>query len=166
MPDPEQSANTLILTASYTDAGGNGVKPLTGAAQMALSGNRISPNPDMEMEGMQAMAFGGMDLALLNANEGHLRLEGYDLTGVRMLILEAGWQTPPAAGADFELRLGSPDGEIIGQGSLTTPQQGQGTGIPVMLSAPQTGKQMVYLTYKREKSEDPGMIALVGIQFR
>lgn len=166
MPDPEQSANTLILTASYTDAGENGVKPLTGVARMALSGNRISPTADMEMEGMQPMAFGGMDLALLNAGKGHLRLDGYDLTGVRMLLLEAGWQSPPAAGADFELHLGSPDGERIGAGSLATPQQGQGTGIPLMLSAPQTGKQTLYLTYERHDAEEPGMVALTGIRFQ
>ncbi|MDG1573446.1 ThuA domain-containing protein [Robiginitalea sp. M366] len=166
IPDASQAANTMILTASYTDQGGNGVKALTGNGQMALTGNTISPSEDMEMEGMQAMSFGAMNLALLNAGEGYLKLDGYDMSGVKMLLLMAGWQTPPSAGADFELHLGSPDGEVIGSGSLTTPQAGQGTGIPVMISKPQQGKQTVYLTYKRHPSDDPGMVAITGVQFQ
>ncbi|WP_088342343.1 ThuA domain-containing protein [Robiginitalea sediminis] len=166
LPDASQAANTMILTATYTDQGSNGIKALTGAASIAMTGNSISPKDDMEMEGMQAMSFGAMDLALLNAGEGYLKLENYDLTGVNMLLLMAGWQAPPTAGADFEIRLGSPEGEVIGSGALTTPQAGQGTGIPVVFSKPQQGRQTLYLTYKRHESEDPGLVALVGIQFQ
>lgn len=170
MPDASQSGNTLVLTATYSDEGMNGVKALTGASAVALSSNRIAPTEDMDLKGMQAMAFGGMNLALLNAAEGSLKLEGYDLTGVQMLLLTAGWQNPPAAGCDFELRLGSPDGELAGSGQLNTPiPDGPGTGIPVVFSKVLQGKQTLYLTYKRQaapEGEGPGMIALTGIQFQ
>jgi glucose/arabinose dehydrogenase/type 1 glutamine amidotransferase/cytochrome c551/c552 len=167
MPDPAQAANTLLLTATYTDTGGNGIKPLTGTAQMALTGNRISPREDMAKEGMQSMSFGGMDLVLLNAAEGWLALEDYDLTGVQSLVLQAGWQSAPAAGSDFELRLGSADGELVGSGSLDAPS-GPGAAIPVSLSKELSGRQPLYLVYKRQEAEgdDPGMMAILGIQFQ
>jgi hypothetical protein len=146
----------------------NGVKALTGTAVLALKGNRISPSEDMDLQGMQAMKFGGMDLALLNAAEGSLKLENFDLSGVKMILLLAAWQTPPAAGCDFELHLGSPDGKLVGKGAMNTPQSGQGTGIPVIMSESLTGKQTIYLTYKRQSSgsDEPGMLALTGIQFQ
>ena len=87
-----------------------------------------------------------------------------------MLLLMAGWQNPPAAGCDFELHLGGPDGELAGSGQLNTPiTVGPGTGIPVVFSKALQGKQTVYLTYKRQAApagEDPGMISLRGIQFQ
>ncbi len=169
MPDATQTGNTLVLTATYTDEGMNGVKALTGSSVVALSGNQVAPSEKMDLQGMQAMAFGGMKLALLNAAQGSLKLEGYDLTGVKMLLLMAGWQNPPAAGCDFELHMGSPDGELIGAGQLNTPiSGGPGTGIPVVFNQALSGKQTIYLTFKRQASEgdDPGMIALTGIQFR
>ncbi|MDC6355010.1 MULTISPECIES: ThuA domain-containing protein [unclassified Robiginitalea] len=167
VPDPSQAANTMILTASYTDPGQNGVKPLTGVARTALTGNRISPREDMEKEGMQSMTFGGMDLVLLNAPQGWLDLGGYDLTGVNTLVLEAAWQSPPAAGSDFELRLGSADGELVGTGSLDSPS-GPGAAIPVAFSKELSGRQPLFLTFKRQEAagDDPGMMAIVGIQFR
>lgn len=167
-PDANQTGSNMVITATYTDEGMNGVKALTGTAVLALKGNRISPSEDMDLKGMQAMRFGGMNLALLNAGEGSLKLENYDLTGVKMILLLAAWQTPPAAGCDFELHLGSPDGKRVGQGAMNTPQSGQGTGIPVMMSESFTGRQTLYLTYKRQSSgsDEPGMLALTGIQFQ
>ena len=169
MPEANQAGNTLVLTATYTDEGMNGVKALTGSSMVALSGNRISPGEEMDLRGMQAIAFGGRNLALLNAAEGSLKLEGYDLTGVKMLLLTAGWQNPPAAGCDFELHLGSPDGELVGSGQLNTPISGPGAGIPVVFTKAVQGKQTLYLTFKRQpapEGEDPGMVALSGIQFQ
>jgi len=169
MPDATQTGNTLVLTATYTDEGMNGVKALTGSSVVALSSNVILPTEDMDLKGMQAMAFGGRNFALLNAAEGSLKLEGYDLSGVKMLLLMAGWQNPPAAGCDFELHLGTPDGELLGSGQLNTPISGPGTGIPVMFTRALQGKQTLYLTFKRQaapEGEEPGMIALSGIQFQ
>jgi cytochrome c len=167
-PDPNQTGSNMVITATYTDEGMNGVKALTGTAVLALKSNRISPSEDMDLKGMQAMSFGGMDLALLNAGEGSLKLENYDLSGVNMILLMAAWQTPPAAGCDFELHLGSVDGKLVGSGQMNTPQSGQGTGIAVVLSEKLSGKQTIYLTYKRQNSgsDDPGMLALTGIQFQ
>lgn len=167
-PDATQTGSNMVITATYTDEGMNGVKALTGTAVLALKGNRISPSEDMDLKGMQAMSFGGMDLALLNAGEGSLKLENYDLSGVNMILLIAAWQTPPAAGCDFELHLGSVDGKLVGSGQMNTPQSGQGTGIAVVLSEKLSGKQTIYLTYKRQNSgsDDPGMLALTGIQFQ
>lgn len=118
------------------------------------------------MEGMQSVSFGGMDLALLNAGEGWLEVEGYDLTGVKSIILLMAWREAPAAGGDFEVHLGSPDGELIGSGTLANPSGAQGAGIPLAISKPQEGKKTIYLTYKRHEAEDPGMMALTGMQFQ
>ena len=166
-PNPPEGANTMVLTATYTDAGQNGVKPLTGVAELALSGNLVAPGPQMTKDGMMDVSFGGRDLAILNAGQGWLELKDYDLSGVKMLMPIVAWQAPPAAGADFEVRLGSPDGDVVGTGSLNTPQQGQGSAVPLSLVRSLDGRQTLYLTYKRQAgSDDPGMIALTGVQFQ
>ncbi|SFR31253.1 Glucose/arabinose dehydrogenase, beta-propeller fold [Robiginitalea myxolifaciens] len=165
VPGPSEAGKTLILTATYTDAGQNGIRPLTGGERIVLSPSRVGINAEMEMEGFQHMRFGGMDLALINADNGYLNLGNWDMSGVQNLMLQIGWQSPPAVGADFQLRKGSAEGEVIGQGTFIPPTVGQGGGMMLRLDAPQSGKQPIFLTYSRSGAGDSDIMALVGLQF-
>ena len=103
---------------------------------------------------------------VLNEQEGWFALEGIDMSGISAVGLMAGWQSPPKIGIDFEVRVGSPDGELIGTGSMKTPQTGQGTMVSVPIKTKTTGKKNLYLLYKKEAtSDDAGIIALTNAMF-
>ncbi len=165
VPEASNSGSTMVLSASYTDNGENTIKPLTGVQTLAMSSNTVSFSDAMEMEGFNAMTFNGMNLLLLNAKTGWFAMKDVDLTGIKMVNLVAGWQTPPAIGFDFEVRLDAVDGNVIGTGSLNTPQTGQNSAIQILF-AKTSGKHTLYISYKKQgTTEESVTIALMNATF-
>jgi cytochrome c len=165
-PEGNQAGNTMVISASYTDEGMNGIKPLTGSTMVALRGNTVSFPPTVKKEGMMEFRFNGMDIAILNEAAGWLELKQLDMSGVSSVMLTMGWQAPPEVGFDFELRSGSPDGELLGSGSLQLPQNGPGAAVILPITTASTGKQDLYLTYKKQDSEAEAMVALMNAMFQ
>ncbi|PCJ96563.1 MAG: Crp/Fnr family transcriptional regulator [Flavobacteriaceae bacterium] len=166
VPEASNSGSTMVLSASYTDNGENGIKPLTGAATLALSSNTVSFSDANEKEGINDVTFNGMYLLLLNAETGWFAMNDIDLTGVKNINLMAGWQTPPTIGFDFEVRLDAVDGKVIGNGSMNTPQTGQNALIQIPIAGIDK-KHSLYITYKKQgTSEEAVMIALMNATFK
>lgn len=158
--------NLMVLTASYTDDGAEGAIPLTGSKSIALSSNTVSFNDGMKTEGMQSVTFNGMDLFILQGRTGWLELENIDLSGVKAAIVAAGWQEAPKIAYDFELRVGAPDGEVIGKGRLAAPAAGSPGGAAVVpLTGKIDGKTNIYVTYAVEEGKEPAQVALVNVTF-
>src|SRR5690606_1570131 len=70
-----------------------------------------------------------MDLLLVPKGDGWFMLSDVDLTGVKSANIMVGWQSAPDFGLDFEMRAGTPDGKLIGTGSMPVPKNGQQSGI-------------------------------------
>lgn len=158
--------NLMVLTASYTDEGAEGAIPLTGSRSMALSSNTVSFNDGIKTEGMQSVTFNGMDLFILQARTGWLELENIDLTGVKAAIVAAGWQEAPKVAYDFELRVGTPDGKVIGKGRMAVPPAGSPGGAAVVsLTGKVDSKTNIYVTYAVEEGKEPAQVALVNVTF-
>ena len=158
--------NLMVLTASYTDGGAEGAKPLTGSKSVALSSNTVTFNNTMKIEGMQPVSFNGMDLFLLRADKGWLELENIDLTGVKTVIAAVGWQEAPKVAFDFEVRIGTPDGKIIGKGKMDIPPAGtQGGAVVIPLTGKVDGESNLYITYAVEEGKEPAQIALMNVTF-
>ncbi|WP_273567293.1 ThuA domain-containing protein [Maribacter halichondriae] len=116
VPKPSPTDNAMILTASYTDKGVNGIRPLTAVKSVALQGSTVPFSPATKVEKFSPVAFGGMDLLLVPAEEGWFVLEDIDLKGVKAATLIVGFQEKPSAPINFEVRLNAPDGQLIGKG--------------------------------------------------
>ncbi|MFS4491465.1 ThuA domain-containing protein [Maribacter sp. 2308TA10-17] len=158
--------HVMVLTASYTDQGAEGAAPLTGSKSVALSSNTVLFNDQMNTDGMQSVAFNGMDLLLLTGGKGWFELENIDLSGVKAVVIAAGWQEAPKVAYDFEVRANAPDGEIIGKGRMDTPPAGAPGGAAVVpLSGKVDGKTNLYITYAVEEGKTPAQIALVNATF-
>jgi glucose/arabinose dehydrogenase/cytochrome c551/c552/type 1 glutamine amidotransferase len=156
----------MVLTASYTDNGAEGAIPLTGSKSIVLSSNTVSFNDRMKTEGMQAVSFGGMDLFLLQGRNGWLELENIDLSGVKAAVVTAGWQEAPKVAYDFELRVGTPDGKIIGKGRMVVPAAGSPGGAAVVpLTGKVDGKTNIYVTYAVEEGKAPAQVAMMNVTF-
>ena len=164
-PEAKQNGEVFLLTASYTDQGTEQALPLTGSETIMLASNSMSFPEGTPTSGMQAMTFSGMQLQLLNAAEGWLKIEDTDLTGVSMLLAIVGWQAPPAIPYTFELRAGSVDGKVLGTGQLNPDGlSGQGGAIAIPIEKTDGVQPELYLTYKAE-GQELGMFALTQVQF-
>ncbi|MCW5517033.1 ThuA domain-containing protein [Muriicola sp. Z0-33] len=169
VPNPTQGANVMVLTASYTDGGMAGTKPLTGMKSVSLMGSTVPFSPTTKNDGMNPVAFNGMDLLLVPAKVSWFVFPNIDLTGVKSVGITAGWQEPPTVGLDFEMRLNAPDGKLVGSGSMPKPVAGQPGGlIGIKLNtAVDEIVDEIYFVYKHKEGVDRGtdIIALSSVRF-
>jgi cytochrome c551/c552 len=169
MPNPTPGANVMVLTASYTDSGVGEAKPLTGFKTVSLMGSTVPFSPTTKNDGMNPVAFNGMDLLLVPPRECWFVLPEIDLKGVKSVGITAGWQAPPTIGLDFEMRLNAPDGKLVGTGSMPKPVPGQPGGlINIKMKTPVNEKaDEIYFVYKHKEGVDRGtdIIALSSVRF-
>jgi len=110
-----------------------------------------------------------MDLLVVPTGEGWFAMKDIDLTGVKSIMLMAGWQGLPSAGLKFELRSGAPDGELLGTGIMPKPVPGQQGGAIVIPLQKAISEKVsgLYFVHKPIEGEDrgPGPMALMNATF-
>ena len=159
--------NLMVLTASYTDNGAEGAIPLTGSKSVSLSSNVIKFPGTTKTEGMAAITFGGKDLLLQQGAKGWFELNDIDLTGVSSIVLTAGWQEKPKVSYNYEVHINTPDGEVIGKGTLSPSKSSAEGGLIVMpLTTKRSGKNKLVITCAVEAGKEPATIALVSATFK
>jgi len=146
----------MVITASYTDGGAEGAVPLTGSKSIALSSNTIGFSESTKTKDMMAVVFA----------KGWFELDDIDLTGVNAVILAAGWQEAPKVPYNFDIRLNSAEGEVIGKGTLGVQPPGTPGGAIVMpLTKKPSGKHKLVITGAVEEGKTPSMVALMNATF-
>jgi hypothetical protein len=166
LPEAKTPGEMMVITASYTDGGVDGVIPLTGSKSIALSSNTIGFSKATKTQDMSVVTFGGQDLLVLQGESGWFEIEEVDLTGVQMIVLAAGWQEAPKVAYKFNVRLDSPDGEILGEGMLAVqPARTPGAGIVLPLTRGIKEKHKLYITGSVENGAAPSLVALMSATF-
>ena len=117
----------LILSASFTDQGGSNVKPLTGNTSVYLRNNTMSFEQASNLQDYTTMTFSGNFLMMVPETRGSFSLNDIDLTGIGSVTITTATMQPLTYEHQFELRLDSPDGEIIGE-SFYRPGEGFSQG--------------------------------------
>lgn len=115
---PAKDNGVLVLSAAYTDKGGNGIRPLTGSRSVALRSSTLTFDAVQTMEGYSAFSVGGSRLMVAPNSPAWFRLDSLDLTGINGAELALGWQKAPVSGYVIELRLDKPDGPKLGEATL------------------------------------------------
>jgi glucose/arabinose dehydrogenase/cytochrome c551/c552 len=167
-PAANQKPNTaLVLSASYTDKGGNNIKALTGSNSVALSGSTVSFKGNEKTQGFTSMAYNGMNIMLIPAGGGWFAVDSIDLSGVRSITLTAGWQEAPKFGFNFEARLDAPDGKVIGTGSLLPPPPKAQFGMArIGIEAVTDGKfHSLYISCKAKSPDEKVTAGIMNMQF-
>jgi glucose/arabinose dehydrogenase/type 1 glutamine amidotransferase/cytochrome c551/c552 len=164
IPPANQNPNTaLVLSATYTDKGGNSVKALTASNVVALPGSQVSFSGAEKTQGFVNFKFNNNNVLILPAAEGWFAVDSIDLTDVRSIDIVTGWQEAPSSGFDFEVRLDAPAGKLLGKGKMPTPKKGQPIGTAKVSISPVTdGKfHSVYVIYKpgKTKAETPAAVS-------
>ena len=161
-PADAKPNSVLLLSASYTDKGGNNIKALTGSKTFSLRSNTIAVNGTEKLNGFTSMKFNGNNVLLLPGTEGWFAMAAIDLKGVGAMNVAVGWQAPPKAALVFEARLDAPDGKLLGKGSMAVPAKGQQRGIvSVPVEAVADGKlHAVYFIYKATEALQAGVTSV------
>jgi hypothetical protein len=157
--------SVMVLSASYTDKGGNNIKALTGSNSVALHSNTVTFKGTEKSKSFTSMKYGGNNLMILPVAEGWVALDNIDLTGVHTIQLGCGSQAAPKKNLDFEIRLDAPDGKVISKGATTIPPvKGAGmqmTTVKLPIETVSDGKQhTVYVIYKPQEKLQAGMMSV------
>ncbi len=162
----------LVLSASYTDAGGENVKPLSGSTTKILYSSSVDLGRAIELKGYGAMNYNGANLLTVPNEAAHFVLPAFDLTGIGAVTLTAVSLTPMDEEFVFEVHLDSPDGPKIGEGTFKqVPPAANHEGpiytpftFPLNVNADGQLHKIV-VTSKPKSDGDPGTFILAGITF-
>ena len=163
-PAVNQKPNAvLVLSASYTDKGGNNIKALTGGDRIALRSNNLSFTGREEVKGFSFYNADGINVLVLPQDEGWFAVDSIDLTGVSSMNIVTGWRNAPKFGFDYDVRLDAPDGKLLGKGSMTIPPKNplNGAAHVKLESITDDRFHKLYFIYK---SKDPKVKTEAGVE--
>ncbi|ERM83185.1 Crp/Fnr family transcriptional regulator [Rhodonellum psychrophilum GCM71 = DSM 17998] len=161
----------LILSASFTDRGGENIKPLTGNSSLGLRNSKMGMDQASKMEGYSAMSYNGQTLLLVPAQEAHFGLPAMDLTSVSSIDIIGGGQKPTEHGFVVELRLDTPDGKKIGESLFKVGGPGAGGffgGMASIAIEPITDgkKHELFVVTRPANAQETGTAALMSVELK
>jgi cytochrome c551/c552 len=164
-PKDVKPGNAMVISASYTDKGGNNIKALTGKTTISLRSNTILFTGQEKTKGFTSFKYNGQNIMIFPAGEGWFASAGVDLTGVSSVTLACGWQAPPKNALSFEARLDGPDGKSLGKGSLTPVPGKKGALQFAMATIPISmvtdgNEHSIYFVYKGVEPISGGVVSL------
>jgi cytochrome c len=132
LPDDDNGRGSLVLRAVYTDKGARDLPPQTSEATTVLRSPRLGAAAADVRKGVSMATGRGTSGGVIPQANGYIAFKNIDLTGITKAELAA--QTNARSGhigGTVEIRLGSPTGALLGQGTVPMPvelQRGQGVG--------------------------------------
>lgn len=109
----------LQITASYTDKGGKGIKPLTGSNVLVLGTPLLNAHDNTGLNGASVMEFGGMRFAVITGNDGWLEFDKVNLAQIRNIEVTYLGQTKFTKGYIVEVFENNINGKKLGEKLLT-----------------------------------------------
>ena len=139
-PPVAQKQNTMFsLTASYTDQGGSGAKPLTGSKTVFLRNSTIDAGEFKSVTGFTTKDSSGNIYLILPQGQGALKTKQVDLTGIKAIELN-GFSYGLAATYHVEIRTDSENGTTIGQGVFTFGANKNKASVSIPIQSTAAGK--------------------------
>ena len=169
MGKPAKDNGNLYLTASYTDKGGNGVKPLTGRKSIVLASPNVLFNHVKNTKEYGVYNMNGTNLMIPPKGEGWFSLDSLDLTGVKSATLVIGYQGGVEYGYHFEVRLDAADGKKVAEGNLGPQPKSKNpinmTAVPFKLDLPNDGKpHSLFIVSKGNSDKEAANLGLFSLK--
>ena len=164
--DRRMRGGKYIFTASYEDAGANGLPAASTQEMLVLRSPKVQfEDHDEASEGVSAFELDDDQKKLLGfpvrqelkfviglSNGKYLKYSGIDLTNISMIQSFIGCSPPYSVGGIIELRLGSPDGEKVSEVTLIPSPDFE---MPKTFTlAGVKGKHDLYFLFKNEEKPD------------
>lgn len=165
---PLKANSAMVISATYSDKGGPGLKPLSASSATSLAYPVLLFAEATNLKEYSMVDMDGINLMVVPNAEGYFSLPNIDLTNVKGWQLAIGWQQAPGKGVAFELRQDAPDGKLLGTAHLTTghPAVKPGTyGNAIIRAAmePVTDGKL-HTLYLVSKPEGAGEFSAVALQ--
>jgi cytochrome c len=112
---PIQDNGVLVISASYTDKGGNNITPLTGNTRLTLRNSKINPGRIRSMKNYSNVNFEGKRYLVVPKGNGWFSIDTVDLTSINAAELMIASQASLEFGYTFEIHLDTPEGIKIGE---------------------------------------------------
>ncbi|WP_209330050.1 ThuA domain-containing protein [Lunatimonas salinarum] len=168
---PVSDSGTLRITATYTDKGGRGIKPLTGGGAAYLR------SPKLDFAGVKKENFGTYDIGgraiLIPATdkESIASLGAIDLTGLQSLEIQLGSQKLVDNGYQISLKRGSKDGAEIASKSVKSSDLSEAQGrfvgtVSLPIGSDLSGKQEVFLVMSPLTNEESVPLAITAAEIK
>jgi hypothetical protein len=116
--------------------------------------------------------YDGKTLLTVPNTKGHFSLPALDVTGIGSVTLMTASQEPITVPVDFEIRLDSPTGEVIGKGTFAPSQGMKLPNMPILmhqanlnLTSAGDGKKHTLYFVSDAKGADLGTFIIMGITF-
>lgn len=121
IPDGEDGQGSFLLRASYTDKGAGQIASLSGVDFVALKNPYVDPQSAEIRKGVNLLTTPSINFFMVG-DQSHIGFKSIDLTGVEAINLFVNVSPRNGAvGGIIEARLGSPEGEVIGQSQKMEP---------------------------------------------
>jgi hypothetical protein len=167
------SANgVLVISATYTDKGGENIKPLAGSASKILSNSTVDLGRAVDLNGYSKMNYNGANLLIVPKEAAHFALSNIDLTDISSLGIMTVAMAQITEEVLFEIHLDSPTGAKIGeatfkQGAIVPNQEGpMYSPFMIPITGQSDGKMhKLYITSKTKSGGELGTFVLASITF-
>jgi len=172
VPKTENNQGVIILRASYTDKGANGMPAASSEKVMVMRSANVLAGDADEWDGVMPYALPTPPITIMigNGNNAFVRYNQVDLTdiGQIMFVVSAPIEMMNAAGGTMEVHIDSPTGPLIGTSSPIVPKVPIKAPPSVVIAplTPTTGFHDLFFVYRNEKTA-PGqaLFILFNIQF-
>ena len=169
---PVSPNGVMVLSATFTDKGGENIKPLTGYATKMLSNNSVDLGQVTELNGYSKMNYNGANLLMVPKDPAHFALANVDMTDISSVMITTASMGVLTEEVIFEIRLDSPTGTKIGettfkQGPQSPDQQGPSySPFMVPITGAADGKMhTLFISTKTKSGGDLGTFIIAGITF-
>lgn len=161
-----QPQGDIVLSASYADKGYNQMPSLTTVENLILR------NPSLKFEEAETspevsnITMGGKQIKLINTDNSWIKFSQISLKDVNSIQVNYGMGEITNAGWKLEIRLGNPDGELIGEEILGIGKEARKPSeAVVMIKKDIEEKKLldVYFVFSRKDMEEQGGIGIIEL---
>lgn len=169
IPPGVSDQGVLILRASYTDKGANGLPPATSEQVMILRNASVPPSTADQSDKIMKYTLPQPPITVMigQGNGAFIGFNDVDLTNINKIMFVAGAQAKyGSAGGTIEVRIDSPTGTLVGESTPILPTETPAPAIAFADVKPTSGKHHVYFVYKNDKAQPGQMLfALISLQY-
>ncbi|UZR96506.1 ThuA domain-containing protein [Chondrinema litorale] len=175
VPEGDKGIGIYIVRAAYQDQGANNMPPLMAEKTFVLRSSRIDVHTFDEYVDINKMSFGGNNIAIPSKSGSYMSINQIDLSGLASVQLAAAAPKAQlnAAGGKVELRIGSPDGTLIGESKFLEASDKPGFA-PDIINAPinlpndyDGSLKDLYLVFVNDTPDNANSLMVVmGIEFK
>lgn len=169
----KEKGGVYMLTASYTDEGGEVIGPLTARKMLQLKSpflpavnfDRIEKAAKMSLEAGQVPGIDEEMVFIIGNKDGYVAYNEIGLAGITSMTLEIGQAAAYMSGGQIDIRLDAPDGPLIGSAEVVQGLTDFGAATLDVPIKPTSGKHDLYILFDTKGNEKP-VCTLVNIEFK